>query len=123
MRNKRSSKGFTLTELVVVMGIIAVIMAIMVPQLTKYRNRGYRAACINDCKNAITAGMNWYTANSDTASSPTLNDLRSFGFASSPNVVAAIIDGSLANFTIQCTHVSGGQSVTMLVDGSYTSSN
>ena len=43
--DRPSRKGFTLVELLVVIGIIAILIAILLPALTKARESARRAAC------------------------------------------------------------------------------
>jgi prepilin-type N-terminal cleavage/methylation domain-containing protein len=49
------SAGFTLVELLVVISVIAVLMGILMPALTRAREQGRRAMCLSHTKNLITA--------------------------------------------------------------------
>jgi len=50
------AKGFTLIELLVVIAIIAVLMAVLMPSLSRAREQGKRAACLNSLKQL---GLAW----------------------------------------------------------------
>ncbi len=49
--------GFTLIELLVVIAIIALLMAILIPALTRAREQGKRAACIHNLKGLVLAWL------------------------------------------------------------------
>ena len=49
-------KGFTLIELLVVIAIIAILMAVLMPALSRAREQGKRAACMNNVKQF---GLSW----------------------------------------------------------------
>jgi prepilin-type N-terminal cleavage/methylation domain-containing protein/prepilin-type processing-associated H-X9-DG protein len=63
--SKRNGFGFTLVELLVVISIIALLMAVLVPALTRAREQGKRAVCLNYQRQLTTAWMMYADDNSD----------------------------------------------------------
>jgi prepilin-type N-terminal cleavage/methylation domain-containing protein len=51
----RKSKGFTLIELLTVIAVIAMLLAILMPALSRARELGQRAACANHLKTLMLA--------------------------------------------------------------------
>ncbi len=65
MLNKgKKNRGFTLVELLVVIAVIALLMAILLPALSKARTQAKRIACLSGLKQLLTAWMT-YADNSD----------------------------------------------------------
>ena len=60
MIKKKTERGFTLIELMIVIAIIGVLAAIAIPQFSKYRQRSYNAAATDDVRNAATAQEGYY---------------------------------------------------------------
>ena len=95
----RGQPGFTLMELLVVVGIIGILSAIAIPQFAAYRERGFRARVQSDARNAATAQEAFF-AETDTYSS----DCDALpGFTRSDGVVMTCT-GNAAGFTITTEH-------------------
>jgi prepilin-type N-terminal cleavage/methylation domain-containing protein/prepilin-type processing-associated H-X9-DG protein len=62
--NSKESRGFTLVELLVVISIIALLMAILLPALSKARTQAKRIVCLSGLKQLVVAWMA-YAENND----------------------------------------------------------
>lgn len=61
----RKSRGFTLIELLVVIAIIAILMAILMPALSRVKEQGKRAVCLNNLKQLSLAWIMYADENDD----------------------------------------------------------
>lgn len=60
--NFKSESGFTLMELMVVIGVLAILIAILLPQFTGYTAQAQAISAASEMKNALTAGYSYYTS-------------------------------------------------------------
>ncbi len=63
--SKRSGSGFTLVELLVVIAIIALLMAVLMPALSRAREQGKRAVCLYYQRQLTAAWMMYADDNGD----------------------------------------------------------
>src|SRR4030042_6598911 len=61
----RKTTGFTLIELLVVIAVIAVLMGILMPALSRAREQGKRAACLNNLRQMMTGWIMYADENDD----------------------------------------------------------
>ena len=65
-RNRHSTSGFTLVELLVVIGIIAVLIAILLPSLSKARRAAQAVACMSNLRQVGIGMMQYVNDNRGT---------------------------------------------------------
>jgi len=100
---KRGSRGFTLIELMITVGIIAILAAIAVPQFIQYRQRGFRTELTSDLKNAYTAAQAYFS-DYPGATIDSIVKLTSAGWLASPRVGWSSGDLRVDSGTVSLTH-------------------
>jgi prepilin-type N-terminal cleavage/methylation domain-containing protein len=111
---RRSKKGFTLIELMIVIAIIGILAAIAIPQFAAYRIRGFNATAQWDLRNMITAQEGYfsdkqvYVATGDVAGT-----LSAYGYTRSTNVTATIVSSNTFSYQMTASHNSGDKTWTI----------
>jgi len=92
MKILNDKKGFTLIEMIVVVGIIGVLVAILVPRFTDIRSKSFAKATIANAKTVSTALELYYSENNNY---PTLTSAVFLG--SSTSSIESFLSVPLSN--------------------------
>lgn len=92
-----NSRGMTLIELMIVLGVVGILAAVAVPQFANYRKSAYGAAARSDLRNAAVAQEAYFNEHSTYTES--LEALKARGVRPSPGIdLKATVSGP--SFTI-----------------------
>jgi prepilin-type N-terminal cleavage/methylation domain-containing protein len=100
-------KGFTLTELLIVTVIIAILAAVAVPRFTKSREKTFFAAMKSDLKNLVAAQEIYYAGNSYMYAGAAGSDVpgvTGLQFAASEGVTVTLREVASTGWSADATH-------------------
>src|SRR5216684_2932873 len=94
----RTSKGFSLIELLIVVAIILIITAIAIPNLLQARLAANESSAANTIRQIVTAEITYYSAYPNVGYSSTLTNLGGPSPCPAPIPSAScMLDNSIAN--------------------------
>lgn len=81
MKNRKQKQdGFTLVELMIVVGIICILASIAIPVYARYRENAWRAKCVTNLRTIHEARLAWSVENPDAAQLTDLGGLAADGY-------------------------------------------
>jgi type IV pilus assembly protein PilA len=123
----KTSLGFTLIELMVVVAIIGILAAIAIPQYSQYRVRSFNATAQSDLRNIMTAEEGYYAQEQTYVNLPAtegyLPSIPSLtGARISLNVCARVTSATILDFTAEAQHKNGDTTLQSTQSGSPSTS-
>lgn len=109
---RRSRKGFTLVELIVVIAIIGVLAAIIVPTTLHFVNQGRDEAANTELANIRDAVNNGLTLTPQYTATNIQAILEQAGVTSTDNTITITIDGTAGQITFSSSYQIDGANIT-----------
>ena len=105
---RKQRKGFTLVELMIVVGIIIILASLGVPQYVNYRENAQRAKCVSNLRVILEAKMAYAASNPGMTATIALDNLRKAGYfrGGTANSAATLKCPSGVEYDINWTEIS-----------------
>jgi type IV pilus assembly protein PilE len=117
MTSAKGLKGFTLIELMIAIAIMGILLAIAVPNYSKYMRESRRAAAQSDMLQMRVGMEKWrankisYRSDADTTNTATTNTAANAGFTGTNDYYTYSITAGDNTYTITATAVAGKSQV------------